>query len=145
GQRALEEDEKRMKELNARIKQLKAKLDAPGEQYKLEQLSSEAVAVMQATIRRALTDPDSAKFGELRSGRDAKGLLHVCGWVNAKNSFGGYNWHAAVHGLRYGTPVRRPRVVAALENWALACRQAVLGLNKVQPVALVADHVRGRA
>jgi hypothetical protein len=90
GQRALEAYEKRMKELEARIKQLDAKINAPREQLKIEPLSPEAIEIMQATIRRALKDPDSASFGDIIGGRNADGVLNVCGWVNAKNSFGGY-------------------------------------------------------
>lgn len=42
-------------------------------------------AAMEA-VKSKLNDPDSAKF------RDVKrlGPLNYCGWVNAKNGFGGY-------------------------------------------------------
>lgn len=52
----------------------------------------------QQLVRREvavrLKDPESARFGPMRvpsrnwNGRDE---LVVCGWVNAKNSYGGYN------------------------------------------------------
>jgi hypothetical protein len=87
-QRADEAYEKQMKELEAQIKQLDAKINAP--QLKIEPLSPEVIEVMQATIRRALKDPDGARFGDIIGGRDAAGVLNVCGWVNAKNSSGGY-------------------------------------------------------
>jgi hypothetical protein len=58
------------------------------EPVKVERLSAESVAVTQVTIRKGLRDPESARFGEIIGGRNAQGVLHVCGWVNAKNSFG---------------------------------------------------------
>lgn len=45
-----------------------------------------AIAVAQSAIQGALKDPDSAKF----SGAFYKEGT-VCGYVNAKNSFGGYS------------------------------------------------------
>lgn len=46
-------------------------------------------------IRKTLKDPDSAKFNDvfmtkIESNKDGSGLLSVCGYVNAKNSLGGY-------------------------------------------------------
>jgi hypothetical protein len=58
------------------------------EPVKVEPLSAETVAVTQAMIRKGLRDPQSARFGEIIGGRNAQGVLHVCGWVNDKNSFG---------------------------------------------------------
>lgn len=48
-------------------------------------------AVIEAGVRSRLKDPDSAKFRGLVAGMppDKSGIF-VCGWVNAKNSFGGY-------------------------------------------------------
>lgn len=42
-------------------------------------------------IRRQMKDPDSAKFSlvTVNTGRQGEGLF-VCGFVNAKNSYGGY-------------------------------------------------------
>jgi len=58
------------------------------EPVKVEPLSAETVAVTQAMIRKGLSDPENARFGEMIGGRNVQGVLHVCGWVNAKNSFG---------------------------------------------------------
>jgi hypothetical protein len=42
-------------------------------------------------VRKELKDPPSALFEGLVARPDANGRsLHICGWVNARNSFGGY-------------------------------------------------------
>ena len=41
-------------------------------------------------IRKALKDPDSARYGTMTASVNEKGSVTVCGFVNAKNSFGGY-------------------------------------------------------
>ena len=48
----------------------------------------------QAMTER-MKDPDSVKFGKLFAGRS--GTHTVCGEVNAKNGFGGYTRHDAIH------------------------------------------------
>lgn len=37
-------------------------------------------------VKAKLKDPDSAQFRDIKRMRDG----NLCGWVNAKNSFGGY-------------------------------------------------------
>lgn len=54
------------------------------------ELSASQRAEIEATIRDALKDPDSAKFSGLAAAINAKGVVTACGYVNAKNSFGGY-------------------------------------------------------
>lgn len=48
----------------------------------------------RATVHRAVTavlkDPESARFGAMNAGVTKQGAILVCGYVNAKNSFGGY-------------------------------------------------------
>lgn len=53
-------------------------------------LTPQQVEALHAAFRRALKDPESARFGGQVAGRDSKGAIWVCGTVNAKNSFGGY-------------------------------------------------------
>ncbi|MES0168205.1 hypothetical protein NKJ87_19820 [Mesorhizobium sp. M0027] len=56
-------------------------------------VSPELAAQVELGMRRRLKDPDSAKFGPIRaSGRVWNGRkeIVVCGFVNSKNSFGGY-------------------------------------------------------
>jgi hypothetical protein len=49
---------------------------------------------MQQMVKRGVTeslkDPESARFGKMVAVKDSKGVITVCGMVNAKNSLGGY-------------------------------------------------------
>lgn len=50
----------------------------------------------QSAVKKAvladLRDPESARFGDMRAGREGT-TLWVCGTVNAKNAMGGYVGH----------------------------------------------------
>lgn len=48
--------------------------------------SGKEAAPITAAVRKALKDPESARFGEITVGSNH----HACVSVNAKNSFGGY-------------------------------------------------------
>jgi hypothetical protein len=55
-------------------------------------LTSDDIETVKLGLRSALKDPDSARFGGMGSAsyvRDEASML-VCGWVNGRNSFGGY-------------------------------------------------------
>ena len=54
-------------------------------------LAVPSVADAQRAVRAELKDPGSAKFRgvKLQKGHDGKPYGY-CGWVNAKNSYGGY-------------------------------------------------------
>jgi hypothetical protein len=57
-------------------------------------ISPELAAQVEQGMRRRMKDPDSAKFGPIRaSGRVWNGRkeIVVCGFINSKNSFGGYS------------------------------------------------------
>lgn len=41
-------------------------------------------------VKNSLKDPDSAHFGGMLAFKAGDGSIWVCGYVNAKNSFGGY-------------------------------------------------------
>lgn len=45
---------------------------------------------VHAGVRHRLKDPASAMFGPVVAGRRSDGRIPVCGYVNARNSFGGY-------------------------------------------------------
>jgi hypothetical protein len=48
-------------------------------------------AAVKAGVRKSLKDPDSARFDDgFKAVKDSKGVVSVCGMVNAKNSYGGY-------------------------------------------------------
>jgi len=53
-------------------------------------LTSTQTAVVQSSLRKALKDPDSARFGTVAAARGPDGAITVCGMVNAKNAYGGY-------------------------------------------------------
>ena len=44
----------------------------------------------ESKVQSLLKDPDSAKFSEVRYVRNQSGVFVACGYVNAKNGFGGY-------------------------------------------------------
>lgn len=59
----------------------------PGAPYRL---SASNVSVVKRDVRASMKDPDSARFGSMAASIDEKGVVTVCGYVNGKNSFGGY-------------------------------------------------------
>jgi hypothetical protein len=46
--------------------------------------------IVDEGVRKGLKDPESARFGDIRAVKRQGGKITVCGFVNAKNSFGGY-------------------------------------------------------
>jgi hypothetical protein len=54
------------------------------------QLTQAQIEAVHAGVRRELRDPESARFGTIVAAQSSRGPLTVCGWVNAKNGFGGY-------------------------------------------------------
>ena len=62
-------------------------------------LSPEQTSAITDGVKRALKDPESAQLANLRAARsDKTGTIRVCGTVNAKNSYGGYNGHMPFFG-----------------------------------------------
>lgn len=53
-------------------------------------LSEAQIAAVQRPIIADLKDPESARFTGIAAARSPSGAIAVCGYVNAKNSFGGY-------------------------------------------------------
>jgi len=53
------------------------------------QLSEADLTAIKAGLQAVLKDPESMRLGAVHAARSSKGLV-ACGWVNAKNSFGGY-------------------------------------------------------
>ena len=60
------------------------------EQAMPESLGPDVIGLIHEAVRERLKDPESARFGTLVGGHDQKGVFSACGWVNSKNSFGGY-------------------------------------------------------
>lgn len=63
-------------------------------------LSADAIKVVEAGVRKSLKDPNSAIFGSMVAAKNAaEPGVYVCGYVNAKNSFGGYTGDQPFMGL----------------------------------------------
>ncbi len=54
----------------------------------LKERGAFAIAAAQVNIRSRMKDPESVRFGRTWAGGDSMSV--GCGYVNAKNSFGGY-------------------------------------------------------
>lgn len=78
---------------------------APSEAEKLKkappyELSKEQIEAVERAIREDLKDPDSAKFAGVAATREPhSGMITVCGYVNAKNSYGSYTGKQLFYGL----------------------------------------------
>ncbi|MEE9906694.1 hypothetical protein LWV33_03160 [Brucella intermedia] len=63
-------------------------------------LNEAQIEIVKEGIKRSLKDPESAEFGAIKAAdTDKKGIFHVCGTVNAKNSFGGYSGQSPYFGV----------------------------------------------
>lgn len=58
---------------------------------------------IQSAIRSRLKDPESARFGSMSAVVDGSKKVHVCGYVNSKNSFGGYVGDELFYGVFNGS------------------------------------------
>lgn len=67
-----------------------AKAEAADKALKAERLT--AIASAERDVKKLLRDPSSARFGqkEMFTNVDARLGMTICGYVNAKNAFGGY-------------------------------------------------------
>jgi hypothetical protein len=72
----------------------------PGRPIKLSEDQRQTV---MRDVRRRLKDPESARFGRM-SASNADGVVTVCGWVNAKNSYGGYTGMSPFNGVLSSKP-----------------------------------------
>jgi hypothetical protein len=70
-------------------------------------LSAGQLAAVESGVRQRLKDPASAMFGSTTlAAQSADGEITACGFVNAKNSFGGYTGSSLyIAILRGGTVV----------------------------------------
>ena len=50
-------------------------------------------------LRKKLKDPNSAILGQIKTGTEDDGTIPICGFVNAKNSFGGYTGDTPFFGM----------------------------------------------
>lgn len=70
----------------------KRKADAAAAKKDAELTRDVTLLMTESSVKAALKDPDSAKFGtrQMHANPKAKTGFTVCGYVNAKNSLGGY-------------------------------------------------------
>lgn len=70
-------------------------------------ITAEDVTAIEAGVRSGLKDPASATFGpSMKAMLRTDGMVTVCGYVNAKNSYGGYVGMQPFMGLLTIKPVR---------------------------------------
>jgi len=76
----------------ATVKPAPIKNSEPAPTWQNAELTEEQQLAATASVRELLKDPDSATFSGLYGAKriDGEGPLVVCGYVNAKNSYGGY-------------------------------------------------------
>ena len=53
-------------------------------------LSKQQIEAVKSSVLSSLKDPDSAKFSSSFNSTRSANKTYVCGYVNARNSFGGY-------------------------------------------------------
>lgn len=59
----------------------------PGAAY---DLSAAKRSVVERAVMAVMKDPESARFGRITAAKGKDGIVTVCGYVNGRNSFGGY-------------------------------------------------------
>lgn len=64
----------------------------PAPTWKTVELTKEVEEARKEVVRNILLDPESARFSDLYAAQriDGNGGIALCGFVNAKNSYGGY-------------------------------------------------------
>lgn len=74
---------------------------------RLVRLTADQRRIVEAGVRGALKDPASARFGIMvansKTTKDGR-TVTVCGYVNARNSFGGYTGRGPFLGLLFSPP-----------------------------------------
>jgi hypothetical protein len=74
----------------------------PTEQGRPYDLSANELVTVKKFLAASLKDPLSALYGEMQAVIDSKDIITVCGFVNAKNGFGGYTGNKPFMGLLSG-------------------------------------------
>jgi len=73
-----------------------------GDKYAPYELNEIIIDGVYAGVRDQLKDPDSAKFSDLKASITDNNAVSVCGFVNAKNSYGGYVGKQPFIGITFG-------------------------------------------
>jgi hypothetical protein len=94
-------------------------------------LTQEQMQLVYSGVQRVLSDPNSARFGEINAGRKPDGTLYVCGSVDTRNASGNYTGDQPFFGTLDGRGFRptsiggSPEQVHSIREY---CRQQ-LALN----------------
>ena len=62
-------------------------------------LTAAQISVIQKGVAEGMKDPESARFGHIDANQMSDGTIVACGWVNGKNSYGGYIGMKPFHGI----------------------------------------------
>lgn len=74
-------------------------------------LTAQQQKAVRVGVVSGLKDPESARFGGMIGAKDRDGDITVCGFVNAKNSYGGYSGMSPFVGMFLKPPSADFRVV----------------------------------
>jgi hypothetical protein len=96
------------------------------------QASDAALSVAKAYMADRLKDPESMKIRRVAHFRTAEGDRIVCGEMDARNSFGGYNGYSTFYVRLEGNAVKRAHF-GEDARWAAqaGCDQARTGVVQV--------------
>lgn len=86
--------------------------------YKTRELTKAEKATIARVIKQGLKDPDSAKFRWVPYRYPEKGAGSYCGYVNAKNSYGGYTGFEQFHVLLVPEKGGIEAVMPVIDGWA---------------------------
>jgi hypothetical protein len=74
-------------------------------------LSAKMRRGIENDLKVGLKDPESARFGTMNALDHKNGEIEICGWVNAKNGYGGYTGETpfiAIYSIKTGHAVLGP-------------------------------------
>jgi len=98
-------------------------VDLPPYSVEPSKLTRAMTAAAELIVKQQLKDPDSAKFEHVQAFRDlgsddAAQAFFVCGFVNAKNSYGGYSGNSAFMAsiVKVGKAEKYVGVIAAIQK-----------------------------
>ena len=101
----------------------------PERSVELIKLSSSGVSSLQNAVRDVLKDPSSAQFGRYIAfnvtADDGTTIMAACGYVNAKNSYGGYTGMTPYSALGADNVF----VSASISKYAMGVCQQMYGVS----------------
>ena len=79
-------------------------------------LSAEQQQQVRVGTAKRLKDPEAARFGKFGASRAKDGSITVCGYVNGKNSYGGYTGYSPFMGMFLAPPNGRTYEVVKIAH-----------------------------